>query len=81
MIATFLADPQAGEVSRRAAYIRNNGLLNGLPSFTLVGLPAQLALISWSVGIASAGVKPIGSPVSTASKASATRTIRFGLGC
>jgi Rieske Fe-S protein len=48
VIATFLADPQAGEVSRRAAYIRNNGLLNGSPSFTAmssrcthVGCPTQ----------------------------------------
>jgi Rieske Fe-S protein len=48
VIATFLADPQAGEVSRHAAYIRNNGLLNGLPSFTAmssrcthVGCPTQ----------------------------------------
>jgi Rieske Fe-S protein len=48
VIATFLADPRAGEVSRRAAYIRNNGLLNGLPSFTAmssrcthVGCPTQ----------------------------------------
>jgi Rieske Fe-S protein len=36
VIATFLADPGTGEVSRRAAYIRNNGLLNGLPSFTTI---------------------------------------------
>jgi Rieske Fe-S protein len=48
VIATFLADPRAGEVSRRAAYIRNNGQLNGLPSFTAmssrcthVGCPTQ----------------------------------------
>jgi Rieske Fe-S protein len=48
VIATFLADPRAGEVSRHAAYIRNNGLLNGLPSFTTmssrcthVGCPTQ----------------------------------------
>lgn len=48
VIATFLADPRAGEVSRRAAYIRNNGLFNGLPSFTAmssrcthVGCPTQ----------------------------------------
>jgi len=48
VIATFLADPRAGEVSRRAAYIRNNGLLNGLPSVTTmssrcthVGCPTQ----------------------------------------
>jgi Rieske Fe-S protein len=48
VIATFLADPHAGEVSRRAAYIRNNGQLAGLPSFTAmssrcthVGCPTQ----------------------------------------
>jgi Rieske Fe-S protein len=48
VVATFLADPKAGEVSRRAAYIRNNGLLDGLPSFTVmssrcthVGCPTQ----------------------------------------
>jgi len=48
VVATFLADPKAGEVSRRAAYIRNNGLANGLPSFTAmssrcthVGCPTQ----------------------------------------
>jgi len=48
VIATFLADPRMGEVSRRAAYVRNNGLLNRLPSFTTmssrcthVGCPTQ----------------------------------------
>src|SRR5207244_12389913 len=48
VVATFLADAQAGEVSRRAAYIRNNGLLGNLPSFTImssrcthVGCPTQ----------------------------------------
>jgi Rieske Fe-S protein len=48
VVATFLADPQAGEVSRRAAYVRNNGLLGNLPSFTVmssrcthVGCPTQ----------------------------------------
>jgi Rieske Fe-S protein len=48
VVATFLADPKAGEVSRRSAYIRNNGLLAGLPSFTVmssrcthVGCPTQ----------------------------------------
>ena len=48
VVATFLADPQAGEVSRRAAYVRNNGLLGSLPSFTVmssrcthVGCPTQ----------------------------------------
>jgi Rieske Fe-S protein len=48
VVTTFLADPQAGEVSRRAAYVRNNGLAGGLPSFTImssrcthVGCPTQ----------------------------------------
>jgi len=48
VVATFLADPQAGEVSRRSAYVRNNGLLGNLPSFTImstrcthVGCPTQ----------------------------------------
>lgn len=48
VVATFLADPHAGEVSRRAAYVRNNGLLGNLPSFTImssrcthVGCPTQ----------------------------------------
>jgi Rieske Fe-S protein len=47
-VVTFLSDPAEGEVSRRAAYIRNNGLLDGVPSFTLmssrcthVGCPTQ----------------------------------------
>ena len=45
---TFLSDPAAGEISRRAAYIRNNGLLGTEPSFTImssrcthVGCPTQ----------------------------------------
>ena len=48
VVATFLADPQTGEVSRRSAYVRNNGLLGNLPSFTImssrcthVGCPTQ----------------------------------------
>src|SRR6185437_11288550 len=48
VVATFLADPAAGEVSRRAAYVRNNGLVGRLPSFTImssrcthVGCPTQ----------------------------------------
>jgi Rieske Fe-S protein len=48
VVATFLADPKAGEVSRRAAYVRNNGLLGNVPSFTImssrcthVGCPTQ----------------------------------------
>jgi quinol---cytochrome c reductase iron-sulfur subunit, bacillus type len=36
VIATFLIKPEEGEVSRRTAYIRNNGLLDGVPSFTIV---------------------------------------------
>jgi Rieske Fe-S protein len=48
VVATFLSDRQAGEISRRAAYIRNNGLVGPLPSFTImssrcthVGCPTQ----------------------------------------
>ena len=48
VIATFLSDPQAGEVSRRSAYVRNNGLVGNEPSFTImssrcthVGCPTQ----------------------------------------
>jgi len=36
MITTFVEDPAAGEVSRRTAYIRYNGLLQGQPSFTIL---------------------------------------------
>ena len=36
VITTFVEDPKAGEVSRRTAYIRNNGLLRGQPSFTIL---------------------------------------------
>jgi Rieske Fe-S protein len=35
-VTTFFTDPKAGAVSRRTAYIRNNGLLNGDPSFTII---------------------------------------------
>jgi Rieske Fe-S protein len=31
-----LRDPSAGEVSRRTAYVRNNGVVNGDPSFTII---------------------------------------------
>jgi len=48
VIATFLADRQAGEVSRRSAYVRNNGFVGNEPSFTImssrcthVGCPTQ----------------------------------------
>jgi Rieske Fe-S protein len=36
VITTFVEDPKAGEVSRRTAYIRSNGLLRGQPSFTIL---------------------------------------------
>jgi menaquinol-cytochrome c reductase iron-sulfur subunit len=36
IITTFVEDPDAGEVSRRTAYIRNNGFLGELPSFTIL---------------------------------------------
>jgi Rieske Fe-S protein len=49
VVATFLIDPEQGEVSRRTAYVRNNGLKDGLPSFTIVsnrcvhlGCPVQV---------------------------------------
>jgi Rieske Fe-S protein len=48
VLATFLSDVAAGEVSRRTAYVRNNGLLGRRPSFTImssrcthVGCPTQ----------------------------------------
>jgi Rieske Fe-S protein len=36
LITTFYMHPEAGTVSRRTAYIRNNGQLNGEPSFTII---------------------------------------------
>jgi Rieske Fe-S protein len=35
-IATFVADPEQGYISRRTAFVRNNGLLEGKPSFTII---------------------------------------------
>ena len=35
-VTSFFMHPEAGEVSRRTAYIRNNGALNGAPSFTII---------------------------------------------
>jgi Rieske Fe-S protein len=35
-VTKFFTNPAAGEVSHRTAYIRNNGLLNGEPSFTII---------------------------------------------
>ena len=34
VIATYLEDPDVGEVTRRTMFIRNNGQLDGKPSFT-----------------------------------------------
>ena len=36
IIATYLEDPEVGEVSRRTMFVRNNGLLEGVPSFTIL---------------------------------------------
>jgi Rieske Fe-S protein len=35
-VTSFFLHPEAGEVSRRTAYIRNNGQLQGEPSFTII---------------------------------------------
>ena len=49
VVATFLSKPEQGEVSRRTAYVRNNGLKEGVPSFTILsnrcvhlGCPVQV---------------------------------------
>jgi len=36
VVATFMARPAEGEVSRRTAFVRNNGTVNGQPSFTII---------------------------------------------
>ncbi len=36
VVATFMTRPQDGEVSRRTAFVRNNGMLNNEPSFTII---------------------------------------------
>jgi Rieske Fe-S protein len=36
VIATFMLNPAEGEVSRRTAYVRNNGLAGSAPSFTIL---------------------------------------------
>jgi Rieske Fe-S protein len=36
IVATFMSNPAEGEVSRRTAFVRNNGQLNGQPSFTVI---------------------------------------------
>ena len=35
-ITTFMTDPKEGDVSRRTAFIRNNGVVGDLPSFTII---------------------------------------------
>jgi Rieske Fe-S protein len=35
-VATFMEDPEKGEVSRRTVFVRNNGVLGELPSFTII---------------------------------------------
>jgi Rieske Fe-S protein len=36
VVATFMLDASEGEVSRRTAFVRSNGQLNGQPSFTII---------------------------------------------
>jgi Rieske Fe-S protein len=36
VVVTFTLDQEQGEVSRRAAYVRNNGQVNGQPSFSII---------------------------------------------
>jgi len=36
VVVTFTLDEKQGDVSRRAAFVRNNGQLNNLPSFTII---------------------------------------------
>jgi Rieske Fe-S protein len=50
VVTTFMADPAQGEVSRKTAFIRNNGFLGNQPSFTVIsnhcahlGCPVQAA--------------------------------------
>ena len=35
-ITTFMVDPTEGEVSRRTAFVRNNGFVGNVPSFTII---------------------------------------------
>jgi Rieske Fe-S protein len=36
VVTTFMTNPAQGKVSRQTAFIRNNGLLDGKPSFTII---------------------------------------------
>jgi menaquinol-cytochrome c reductase iron-sulfur subunit len=47
-VVTFARDPTTADITRRTAFVRNNGLLDGVPSFTIisnrcahVGCPVQ----------------------------------------
>jgi Rieske Fe-S protein len=72
VITTFTSDPAEGVVSRRTAFVRNNGLLGNLPSFTILsnrcvhlGCPVEPnGVISKSVkhykDVALTGVNPSG---------------------
>ena len=35
-IASFMTDPKEGEVSRRTAFVRSNGIFQNVPSFTII---------------------------------------------
>jgi Rieske Fe-S protein len=52
IVTTFMADPAQGEVSRKTAFVRNNGFLGQQPSFTILsnhcahlGCPVQAAAV------------------------------------
>jgi Rieske Fe-S protein len=36
VVATFMSRPDQGEVSRRTAFVRNNGIVDNQPSFTII---------------------------------------------
>ena len=36
IVTTYMTNPAQGAVSRRTAFVRNNGQLNGQPSFTII---------------------------------------------
>jgi len=36
VISTFMLDPSEGEITRRTAFVRNNGFFKGKPSFTIL---------------------------------------------
>ena len=43
-IATFATDPADAEVSRRTAFIRNNGIYKNEPSFTIISKASEVSL-------------------------------------